>query len=56
MEKQGGFPTCLYCKKELEIDGEAVMGLIGKILDQNNEIHILVPGAEKILHRLFERG
>lgn len=51
-----GVPMCSYCKQELGIDGEAVIELTGKILEQNNEIHILIPGAEKILRKLFERG
>jgi len=50
-----GVPMCLNCKQELGIDAEAVIELYGKILEQDNEIHILVPGAEKILRKLFER-
>ena len=55
MGKQG-VPVCHSCEQELGIDVEAVMELTGKILEQDNEIHILTPGAEKILRRLFERG
>ena len=50
-----GVPTCRPCKNELDIDMEAVIDLMGKILEQDFEIHILVPGAEKFLRRLFER-
>ena len=50
-----GVPTCRHCKQELGIDMEAVLDLMGEILDRDLEIHILVPGAEKILRRLFER-
>lgn len=49
-------PTCPHCIKELEVDVGAVIELMGKILEEENEVHILVPGAEKILRRLFERG
>ena len=51
-----GVPMCLYCKQELGIDIEAVIELYGKILEQEDEVHILVPGAEKILRKMFERG
>ena len=51
-----GVPMCLNCKQELGIDIEAVIELYGKILEQVNEVHILVPGAEKILRKMFERG
>ena len=50
-----GIPICRNCEQELDIDVEAVLELKGKILDQDNEVHVLVPGAEKILRRLFER-
>ena len=50
-----GIPVCRHCEQELGIDVEAVMELKGKILEKNNEVHILIPGAEKILRRLFER-
>ena len=51
-----GIPVCRNCEQELGIDVEAVLELKGRILEKENEIHILVPGAEKILRRLFERG
>ena len=51
-----GVPMCLHCIQELGIDGEAIIELTGKILEQSNEIHILIPGAEKTLRKLFERG
>ena len=50
-----GMPMCFSCKQDLGVDIDAVIELRGKILDQDNEVHVLVPGAEKFLRRLFER-
>ena len=41
--------------KELGVDMGAVLDLMGDILEEDHEIHILVSGAEKVLRRLFER-
>ena len=51
-----GIPVCRNCEQALGVDVEAGLELKGKILEADNEIHVLVPGAEKILRRLFERG